>query len=136
MQNADCPKHNHARVHQSRVTGVRFTAMQVPDFRDLNAYPGVVLHIREEMSLVIARMEVQKVTAFVDVNEWNHVRPAVCIYCAHIRHFLPTQDTAVVSAGCMSRRSRYIRPRRSGVAVDINVSPLRPRYAAPLSVLS
>jgi len=41
---------------------------------------------------VIARMEVEQVTAFVDVNEWSHIGPAVCIYCAHIRYFLPTQE--------------------------------------------
>jgi hypothetical protein len=68
VQNADRPKHNHARVHQSRVTGVRFTAMQVPDFRDLNAYPGIALYISEEVSLMITSMEVQQVAAFVDVD--------------------------------------------------------------------
>jgi hypothetical protein len=40
--------------------------------------------------LVVARVKVEQLAAFVDIDEWYHIRPAVCIYGADVGNFLPT----------------------------------------------
>lgn len=55
--------------------------------RALQAYQA-----RAFVSLVIARVKVQQVAAFIDVDEWYPVRLAVYIYSAYVRDFLSAEE--------------------------------------------
>jgi hypothetical protein len=61
-------------------------------FTNLDTNPGIMLHVAQEMPLVVSRMEIELIASLIHINQRDDVRPAVHIHRTYMSDFLCPQE--------------------------------------------